>query len=387
MTTSMTASRPHAVPPIAPAEYAGRLERLRAMMSAARIDAVLLGASESLRYFTGLVWHPSERLIGALVLPDRLVYIVPGFERSRVESLPHVDGDIAVWEEHEDAAALVAHLAGPAGRVGLDDTLPLFAFYSLAAALGAERVTDAAPLLRGLRLRKSPAEIAIIRDAMALTLEVHRRTHAIMRPGIRASEVTRFIDAQHRELGASGGSSFCIVSFGRATALPHGADGEQTLAAGDVILVDTGCRLDGYHSDITRTYTLDEPPPEVARIWAVERAAQQAVFEAARIGAPAGALDAAARRIIEAAGLGPDYRLPGLPHRAGHGLGLEIHEPPYIVRGNATLLEAGMCFSVEPMIVVPDAFGIRLEDHVYMTDEGPRWFTEPAKSPTEPFGA
>lgn len=385
MTTSTTASRQDAAPLIAPAEYAQRLERLRTRMEAAGIDAVLLGASESLRYFTGLVWHPSERLLGALVLPTRLVYIVPGFERSRVESLPHVDGEIAAWEEHESAAALVADLAGPAGRVALDDTLPLFAFYPLATRLGIERVMDAAPLLRGLRLRKSPTEIAIIRHAMALTLEVQRRTHAIMQPGIHASEVTRFIDAQHRELGAPEGSSFCIVSFGKATALPHGADGEQTLAAGDVILVDTGCRLDGYHSDLTRTYTLDEPSPEVARIWAVERAAQQAVFEAAAIGAPAGALDAAARQVIEAAGLGPDYRLPGLPHRAGHGLGLEIHEPPYIVRGNDTALEAGMCFSVEPMIVVPDAFGIRLEDHVYMAEDGPRWFTEPAKSPTEPF--
>ncbi|MFD2252257.1 Xaa-Pro dipeptidase [Pseudochelatococcus lubricantis] len=383
----MTADWPHPVPPIAPAEYAQRLERLRTLMQASGVEAVLLGASESMRYFTGLVWHPSERLLGALVLPTRLVYIVPGFERSRVETLPHVAGDIATWEEHEDAAALVASLAGPAGKVALDDTLPLFAFYPLAAALGAERIVEGAPLLRSLRLRKSAAEIAIIRHAMGLTLEVHRRAHALMKPGIRASEAVRFIDEQHRALGAPEGSSFCIVSFGKATALPHGADGEQTLHAGDVILVDTGCRIDGYHSDLTRTYTLDEPTPDVARIWALERAAQEAVFAAARIGAAAEALDAAARRVIEAGGLGPGYRLPGLPHRAGHGLGLDIHEPPYIVRGNRMALEAGMCFSVEPMIVVPGAFGIRLEDHICMTEDGPDWFTEPAKSPTEPFAS
>lgn len=381
----MIANWSHPVPPIAPAEYEQRLERLRTRMQTAGVDGVLLGASENLRYFTGLVWHPSERLLGALVLPTRLVYIVPGFERSRVETLPRIPGDIATWEEHEDAAALVAGLAGPTGRLALDDTLPLSAFYPLAAALGTERIVQGAPLLGPLRLRKSGAEIAIISYAMGLTLEVHRRTHALMQPGIRASEAVRFIDQQHRELGAPEGSSFCIVSFGKATALPHGADGDQTLEAGDVILVDTGCRIDGYHSDLTRTYTLDTPQPEVARIWALERAAQQAVFDAAQIGAPAEALDAAARRVIEAGGLGPDYGLPGLPHRAGHGLGLDIHEPPYIVRGNRTPLETGMCFSVEPMIVVPDAFGIRLEDHVHMAADGPRWFTPPARSPTEPF--
>lgn len=372
-------------PAISHRDYEQRLEHLRVLMQASGIEAVLLGASESLRYFTGLVWHPSERLLGALVLPTRLVYIVPGFERSRVESLPHIAGDIATWEEHEDVAALVADLAGASGTVALDDTLPLFAFYPLAAALGRERIVEGAPLLRKLRLHKSAAEIAIIRYAMQLTLEVHRRAHAILKPGILASEVVRYIDEQHRASGAPEGSSFCIVSFGKATALPHGADGEQVLEAGDVILVDTGCRIDGYHSDLTRTYTLEEPTPDVARIWTLERAAQQAVFDAARIGAPAETLDAAARRVIEASGLGPDYRLPGLPHRAGHGLGLDIHEPPYIVRGNTAPLAAGMCFSVEPMIVVPDAFGIRLEDHIYMDERGPNWFTQPAKSPTEPF--
>jgi Xaa-Pro dipeptidase len=197
--------------------------------------------------------------------------------------------------------------------------------------------------------------------------------------------VVRYIDEQHRALGAAGGSSFCIVSFGEATSLPHGADGEQTYSAGDVILVDTGCRIDGYHSDLTRTYVLDEPDADFARAWAIERAAQQAVFDAAKLGAACSSLDDAARAVMVRHGLGPDYALPGLPHRAGHGLGLEIHEEPYIVRGNRTTLEPGMCFSNEPMIVFPGRYGIRLEDHIHMTETGAAWFTQPAESPTEPF--
>ena len=376
---------PHPVPPIGAAERLARLAALRAAMEAAGVAGVLLGSTESLRYFTGLVWHPSERLLGALVTPTRLTYIAPGFEVSRVETLPRLDGDIAAWQEEDSPAALVAGLLGPAGMLALDDQLPLFAWHALAAALGADRLGDGGGLIAGLRLRKSPAEIALIAHAMAITVQVQREAHAMLRPGVRASEVAAFIDARHRALGG-GSSCFCIVSFGAATALPHGADGDQSLAAGEPILIDTGCRLDGYYSDLTRSYVLDDPRPDYARIWAIEQEAQQAVFDAARPGAPCASLDAAARAVITAHGLGPDYALPGLPHRAGHGLGLDIHEAPYLVRGNALPLAPGMCFSDEPMIVVPGRFGIRLEDHIHMTETGPVWFTPPSRSPTQPFG-
>jgi Xaa-Pro dipeptidase len=371
--------------PISETERRERLATLRSRMGAAGVDAVLLGSTESLRYFTGLVWHQSERLVGALITQADLFYIVPGFERSRVDSLPKLEGAIVTWEEDENSAETVAALLTAKGRVALDDALPLFVYHALAKALGAERLVDGARLIRDIRLRKSAAEIGIIQYAMNLTLEVHRRAHAYIKPGVLASDVVRYIDGQHRALGAAGGSSFCIVSFGEATSLPHGADGEQTYAAGDVILVDTGCRIDGYHSDLTRTYVLDEPDADFARTWAIEREAQQAVFDAARLGAACSSLDDAARAVMVRHGLGPDYALPGLPHRAGHGLGLEIHEEPYIVRGNQTALEPGMCFSNEPMIVFPGRYGIRLEDHIHMTKTGAAWFTQPGKSPTEPF--
>ncbi|PYE85267.1 M24 family metallopeptidase [Phyllobacterium leguminum] len=372
-------------PRITDMERLDRLDRLRAAIEAAGIGGLLLGSTESLRYFTGLVWHPSERLLGALVTPTGLYYIVPGFEQSRVETLPHLPGEICVWQEDEDSTALVASLLGPNQRLAVDDSVALFVYHALAGVFGPERLVDGGPIIRRQRLCKSPAEIAIIKYAMELTLEVHKRAHAMLKPGIRASEVVRFIDEEHRARGAEGGSTFCIVSFGEATSLPHGADGDQVYKSGDVVLVDTGCRIDGYHSDITRTYMLDEPSPEFARIWAIEREAQQAVFDAAKLGAPCENLDNAARAVLIRHGFGPDYKLPGLAHRAGHGLGLEIHEEPYIVRGNATPLGEGMCFSNEPMIVIPNQFGVRLEDHIHMTASGPEWFTKPAKGPAEPF--
>ncbi|MCK8779404.1 Xaa-Pro peptidase family protein [Rhizobium sp. NTR19] len=374
----------HPVPPISDDERRGRLKRLQERLSEQNIQGLLLGSTESLRYFTGLVWQASERLVGALVTPDAVTYVVPGFEQSRVESLRHLPGEIVVWQEDQSSAELVARLMPQGGKLGLDDALPLFVYHQLAHVFGADRLVDGGPFIRGLRLRKSQNEIALIKYAMGLTLEVHRRAHAMIKPGVKSSEVVRFIDEQHRALGASG-SSFCIVSFGVATSLPHGADGDQTYQPGDVVLVDTGCRLDGYHSDLTRTYVMEEPTPEFAAAWAIEREAQQAVFDAAQLGATCGSLDDAARAVLARHGLGPDYAVPGLPHRAGHGLGMEIHEEPYIVRGNQTVLQPGMCFSNEPMIVYPNRFGIRLEDHIYMSAEGPRWFTEPAKGPTEPF--
>ncbi|NLS17210.1 aminopeptidase P family protein [Rhizobium sp. P40RR-XXII] len=375
----------HPVPRTTEQERHERLSRLRQLLDAHGLAGMLLGPTESLRYFTGLVWHASERFLGALVTPTTLYYIVPSFERSRVATLPHLPAEILEWQEEESSAALIARVLGSSGVLALDDNMPLYFYNALATELGAERLANGGPLINSLRRIKSVAEIALIQYAMNLTLDVHKQAHALLKPGIRASDVVAFIDQRHREAGAHGGSTFCIVSFGEATSLPHGADGDQTLGEDDVILVDTGARIDGYHSDLTRTYKLKAGDSGFEDAWAIEREAQQAVFEAAKLGAACSSLDDAARAVLAKHALGPDYKLPGLPHRAGHGLGLEIHEEPYIVRGNATALAPGMCFSNEPMIVFPRKFGIRLEDHIYMTADGPRWFTQPSKGPTEPF--
>jgi Xaa-Pro dipeptidase len=371
--------------PIGVAERLGRLAGLRQGMDAAGVETVLLGSTSSLRYFTGLDWYASERLVGALVhASGGLDYITPQFELEKVEGLISLPGEILTWEEDESPWRLVAERIGPTGRMAIDERMALAMYRSLRAEIDDARLADAGPLIHPLRSRKSPAELAQMRHAKAITLEVHRRAHLQLHAGQRASEVVRFIDDQHRALGGSG-NSFCIVSFAEDTSLPHGGEGDRALAHGDVVLIDTGTRIDGYSSDITRTYVFGEATPEVRRVWEAEKRAQAAAFEAARPGVACEAVDAAARRSLEVDGFGPGYSLPGLPHRTGHGIGLDIHEGPYLVKGDTTPLATGMCFSNEPMIVVPGRFGVRLEDHFHMTDAGPEWFTRPQHSLDDPF--
>jgi Xaa-Pro dipeptidase len=375
-----------APPPISAAERQARLTALRGLMAREGADAVLLGSTSSLRYFTGVAWSPSERLTGAIVHADRIDYVTPRFELEKVSTLIGAPGEILTWQEEEDPFRLVSARLKPGARLALDEHLPLFMYRRLAAFIGAERLLDAGPMINSLRRIKSGAEIALMTHAKQITLEVHRRAWASLEEGVMASEVARFIDGEHRRLGAPGGSSFCIVAFGEDTSLPHGPDADRALRRGDIVLIDTGCRIDGYNSDITRTYAFGEATAEMRRVWNAEKEAQAAAFAAARPGVACEAVDAAARQALVAHGFGPGYALPGCPHRTGHGVGLDIHEAPNLVRGDRTPLAAGMCFSNEPMIVLPGRFGVRHEDHFYMTATGPRWFTEPARSLDSPFG-
>lgn len=353
-------------------------------MERTRTGAVLLGSTTSLTYFTGVEWHPSERFCGAVISLSRIDYVAPRFELEKVSSLVTLPGDIATWEEDQSPYKLIAALA-PAGVIALDPDLPLFMYRGLRREIDDSRLGDAAPLIGALRARKSPAEIALMSCAKRLTLEAQRRAHGALREGMKASEVARFIDETHRSLGADGGSTFCIVAFGADTALPHGPEKDRALKEGEAVLIDTGCRVGGYNSDITRSYFFGTPCTDYIAAWKAEKEAQAAAFDAARRGALCESVDAAARRSLERRGYGPGYALPGLPHRTGHGIGLDIHEAPNLVRGDRTPLDVGMCFSNEPMIVIPGKFGVRHEDHFYLSAEGPRWFTEPAASLDDPF--
>jgi Xaa-Pro dipeptidase len=372
------------VPPIAGAEYAARLDRARALTAAAGASALLIHAGASLRYFTGVPWGATERMV-ALLLPvsGEPVMVCPRFERGSLEADLTITADLRLWEEDEDPVTLVADAARGKGTVAVDPLMP-FAWAERLRGRGIA-LADGAPAIDGCRMVKSSAELACLSEAKAMTLEVQARAAAILRPGIAASEVIRFIDAAHHAIGG-GGSFFCAVQFGRATAFPHGLPGDQRLAEDELVLIDTGCRVHGYHSDITRTYAFGLVAQEIRDIWDIEHAAQAAAFAAAGPGVPCEAADAAARTVLEGAGLGPDYCLPGLPHRTGHGIGLSIHEPANLVRGDTTSMAPGMCFSNEPMIVVPDRFGVRLEDHFHITDSGAEWFTPPQPSIDRPFG-
>lgn len=377
--------------PIGLAEHQARIARAQALMRQQGIAAAFINAGSNLRYFTGVQWRPSERLVGALLpATGALEYLAPAFEEGTVRDFQVVPGTIHTWEEHEDPYRLLldafARLGVRAGdRVGLCSTLP-FGMYERLRQLGSGFVfVDAAAVTDACRQCKSPAELALMQRAKRMTLDVHKAAASILREGISTTEVAEFIHQAHRKVGASG-STFCIVLFGPATAFPHGVKDPQILKAGDMVLIDTGCQLHGYQSDITRSYVFGTPNERQRALWNMEKDAQLAAFEAARLGAPCETVDAAARASLEANGLGPGYRLPGLPHRTGHGIGLDVHEGPYLVRGDKTPLAEGMCFSNEPMICVPGEFGIRLEDHFYMTANGPRWFTEPSHSVDDPFG-
>jgi Xaa-Pro dipeptidase len=374
-------------PAIAPAEYAARMDKARALMARESLDALLVDAGASLTYFAGVPWGATERLVAMLLPADGApILICPRFERGSLEADLKIIGDLRLWEEHDSPSDLVADALRGLGatRLGIDPSMTfLFVDRIRRAAPGVELV-DASPVIDGCRRAKSIAELALMQQAKSMTLEVHRRAARILRAGITATEVKRFIESAHRALGAPG-NSFCIVQFGRSTAYPHGLPGESILAEGDMVLIDTGCTIGGYQSDITRSYVFGDADADQRRIWALEREAQQAAFDAVRPGIACGEIDAAARRVLEAAGLGPDYALPGLPHRTGHGIGLSIHEAPYLVRGDMTPLEVGMCFSNEPMIVVPDRFGVRLEDHFHVTETGAAWFTAPSPAIDRPF--
>ncbi|MDG3442391.1 M24 family metallopeptidase [Nitrospirillum amazonense] len=384
-------SRRAAVQPITAEEYRARIEAVRAHMAARKVDALLLPASSNLLYFTGLDWHPSERLTAAVILKDGdPVYVCPAFEEPKLRGHITVGDEVRTWQEDESAYALVADLvrgqSGGSATVAVDALGYAGVFFDLAATLPQATLVDARPLTEACRRVKSAHEIALLSHAKALTLEVHRLAAGILRPGITPAEVVAFIGQAHRALGADGGNTFCAVQFGEATAYPHGAPGDWFLKEGDPVLIDTGCAIEGYKSDITRCYTFGHATPEYRRVWEDERDAQMAAFNAAHIGVPCEAVDIAARSFLESRGYGPGYQVPGCPHRTGHGVGLDLHEPAYIVGGNKQPLEAGLCFSVEPMLCLYGKFGVRFEDHVYMTEDGPRWFTIPPTDVDNPFG-
>ncbi|MGM8063253.1 M24 family metallopeptidase [Vogesella indigofera] len=381
--------------PIGLDEYRVRLAKAQAYMQANGIAALYLNAGTSLNYFTGLKWYASERMVGA-ILPAHgaLEFIAPWFEVGTLHDYMQLQGEVNAWHEHESPYALfvatlarlgiAANLEQPP-RIGIDESAAFFIADGISQHATGYQLVNAREVTAHCRMRKSPQEIALMQRAKDMTLAVHQATAGILHEGISTTEVEAFIAEAHRRVGAAG-SYFCIVLFGEATAYPHGVKNPQVLKQGDMVLIDTGCTLHGYISDITRTYVFGEPDARQREVWQAEKAAQAAAFAAAQLGTPCGEVDLAARQQLQADGFGPGYALPGLPHRTGHGIGMDIHEWPYLVSSDRTPLEVGMCFSNEPMICIPGEFGVRLEDHFYMTEQGPRWFTQPSHSIDDPFG-
>ena len=377
------------VVPISIAERRARIEKAQRLMRENRIDAIYLEPGATMFYFTGMQWGLSERML-AVVIPARgeIAWVCPKFEEERARELIKFGTDIRTWEEDQSPYQRVAEIFRDrkirTGRIGMEERVRFFLFDGIRKAAPALQYVSATPVTAGCRMFKSPAEIALMKKANEITLVAYKATHDSMREGMPQEEFARNCATAMQALGGAQGGIF--VSFGKYTAFPHGSVTPQKLHEGDVVLMDGGCTVEGYQSDITRTFVFGKPTQRQRDIWNLERRAQDAGFAAAKIGAPCESVDAAARKVITDAGFGPDYKVPGLPHRTGHGIGLEYHEWTNFVRGNKTPIQPGMCFSDEPTIAIYGEFGIRLEDCLYIAADGARFFTPQSKSIDEPFG-
>jgi Xaa-Pro dipeptidase len=384
-------NRRDAVPPIGAAEHAARVDRAQARMRELGIAALWLDGTTNLAWLTGLKHGQSERPVGA-VLPARgpLTYLSPAFEVERIRTMLAIPGTVRGWEEDEDPYALFAEILREAdvagGTVALDDMARVFVAEGMRTALPNHRFVASGPVTSHLRERKTEHEVAILRQAMGMTLDIQAAAARALQPGVTTTDVMDFMTAAHRKAGFDGAPSFGIVLFGEPTAYPHGVPYPQTLAEGDVVLIDVGAPLYGYVSDITRSYVFGAPNARQREIWNLSKAAQAAGFAAARPSAPCGGIDDACRGVVVAAGFGPGYKVPGLPHRTGHGIGMDVHEAPYFVGNNRAPLAVGNTGSIEPTIAIYGEFGIRLEDHIVVTETGADWLTPPAKSVDDPFG-
>lgn len=381
----------HEVAPIRQEEYQERISKACELLKENSLGAMYLHAGTNLYYFTGLRWNVSERLVGALLFSDgTLLYLAPKFEEGTIIDFQLIEGDILCWEEHENPYQLLVDTLNKSSieitALAIDEPTPFFVTNGIQKVSNGLDLIDAKSITAGCRMVKSNAEIAIMQHAMNITLKVQQAAARILYEGISTKEVVDFINEAHKRYGVQSGSYFCIVLFGVDSSYPHGVKKPKNLAKDEVVLIDTGCCLYDYISDITRSYVYGDISEEQRKIWNIEKETQLAAFKAAQLGNRCGVVDDASRVVLESYDLGPDYKLPGLPHRTGHGIGLDIHEWPYMVRNEDTLLKPGMCFSIEPMICVPNKFGIRLEDHVFMTEDGPRWFTNPIHSIENPFG-
>lgn len=375
--------------PIGPEERAARLAKVQQMMQAAGIGALLVEPGSSLVYFTGVQWWRSERLTAALIPAEGDVTVVtPFFEAPSIRESLAVPAAIRTWNEHENPLALVASwlrekkLAGK--PVAIEETVRHFIVDGLQKALPGVQVVNGAGVVRACRMHKSAAEIALMKTAADITTEAFRRVGAQVAAGMTPDDINALIMAETAKLGGKGGDA--LVLLGEASAYPHGSGKPQAVREGEVILLDGGCSVHGYVSDISRTFVFGDPTKRQRDVWAQMRQGQQIAFEAAQNGRPCGAVDDAVRAWYEKIGYGPGYALPGLSHRTGHGIGMDGHEPVNLVHGEMTPLAEGMCFSNEPGLYIPGSFGIRLEDCFHMTAKGPEWFSVPPSSIDRPFG-
>jgi len=370
-------------PPITDDERRARIEKARRLMADNGLAAMFLEGGSSMFYYTGVRWGNSERTFG-VVIPAKgeLAWVTPAFEEQRARELIKFSNDVRVWEEDESPYQVIAGILRDRGaanaKIGFEERVRFFISDGVRQRLPTAEYVSATPVTAGCRTIKSPAEIALMQRANDITLQAIGAAFKTMKEGMTNQELGANVTEATRKLG--GTSDGALVIFGKYTAFPHGSVQPQKLREGDVVLIDAGCTVEGYTSDITRTTVFGKPTQRQRDVWEIEKRAQNAAFAAAKVGATCESVDAAARKVITDAGFGPGYKVPGLPHRTGHGIGLDGHEWTNFVKGNTTKIQPGMCFSDEPTIVIYGEFGIRLEDCLHVTENGPRFFSSQSGS-------
>jgi len=373
--------------PIGAAEHAARLAKVQSLMQERKVAALLVEAGSSLEYFTGVRWWRSERTTAAVIpAAGKVVVVTPFFEEPSIRETLKVPGDVRPWKEDQSPFELLAAALRdlPTGALAVEATTRFFIVDRIAKASAKTReVVPGDEFVRACRMIKSPAELALLQSANNVTIAALRHLHGRIEAGMRSSEVMSLLVTATQQLG--GTHEFSLVLLNEASAFPHGSLKPQAVHDGSVILIDTGCSVHGYESDISRSWVFGTATPRQRELWNTVKRGQELALENAKLGAPAGAIDRAVRAFYEQHGWSKDYGLPGLSHRTGHGIGMDGHEPPYLVRNDETPLAAGMCFSDEPGLYIPGEFGIRLEDCWYMTEAGPKLFTPLAKSLEQPI--
>ena len=376
-----------AAKPITPAERQQRIAKVQGLMQEQGVAALLVESGSSLTYFTGIRWSRSERITAAVIpaLGETIV-VTPFFEAPSVRESLVVTADLRTWNEDANPFALIAGAlrdrGAASGKIAVEQTTRAFITEGLAKEQGFETVSGAA-LIDACRQIKSPAELALMQIANDITLAALREVYGAVRAGMTSAEIAGLMEAATVRMGAT--SDFALVLLNEASAFPHGSHSLQTVREGSVILMDCGAIVEDYQSDISRTWVYGEPSARQRKVWQTIRRGQDVVFEAARVGVPVSTLDAAVRGFYEKEGWGPGFALPGLSHRAGHGIGMDGHESPYLVGSDQTSLAPGMCFSNEPGLYIPGGFGMRLEDCWEMTETGPKSFTPLARSLGDPI--
>jgi len=383
--------------PISNDERRARIERARRLMAQHKIDALLLTAGTSLVYFTNIRWSGGERLFACVVpVKGEPFFVCPAFEEDRAREQialgPFATGqaDVRTWQEDESPYALVGRGLKDrgigAGTIGVEEATRFVWSDAVAAAVPQVKVVSGTPIAAGCRMIKDAHELELMQLASTATLKVYKAVHQALQPGMTQTQVSGLISSAYRRVGFPGEAS---VQVGQYTALPHGSITPQTIREGSIVMIDDGCSVEGYQSDITRTFVLGRATEKMNKVFEIVKAAQTAALQISRPGIPLESIDAAARNTIVNAGYGPGFRY--FTHRLGHGMGMDGHEWPYLVKNNMfgwtkTLsAQPGMVFSNEPGIYIRGEFGVRLEDDMYITPEGAKLFTPQSESLEKPF--